>query len=203
MRYASSRHSSRRLGPSAGVGNRAPSRIACQRARKSGARRSSSAQSASSLSDTGSSPAARVAAIRNLAGRRFSATSRYHESALWIAGSSQILSLAKSLMGRLPSAAFIRQRDDTYCSDRTIRSIAAGYMTLHRSRRVPRRGGPFCTEPWCQHTTGRKGARTGDGATGSGESLLNPRRVSEPRPPVTAALENRWRRHKPHASVFR
>src|SRR5262245_46109143 len=39
--------------------------------------------------------------MRNLAGRRFSATSRYHDSALRIDGSSQIVSLAKSPMGRL------------------------------------------------------------------------------------------------------
>ena len=83
-------------------------------ARKSGMRRSSSAQSTSSPSAAGSSRAATVAAMRNMAGRRFSATSRYHESALWIAGSSQILILAKSLMCRHPSAAFVRRRDITH-----------------------------------------------------------------------------------------
>jgi hypothetical protein len=92
----------RRLGPSTASGSRTPARIACQRARKSGVSRSSSAHSASSISDAGSSSAATVAAMRNLAGRRFSATSRYHESALWIAGSSQILSLARSLIGPAP-----------------------------------------------------------------------------------------------------
>jgi hypothetical protein len=45
---------------------------------------------------------ATVAAMRNLAGRRFSATSKYHDSAPRIAGSSQILSRAKSLMNRSP-----------------------------------------------------------------------------------------------------
>ena len=44
---------------------------------------------------------ATVAAMRNLAGRRFSATSRYHASAPRIAGSSQTLSFAKSRMNRL------------------------------------------------------------------------------------------------------
>src|SRR5262245_44614501 len=38
--------------------------------------------------------------MRNLAGRRFSATSRYHDSAPRIAESSQTLSLSKSLMNR-------------------------------------------------------------------------------------------------------
>ena len=41
---------------------------------------------------------ATVAAMRNLAGRRFSATSRYQGSAPRTAGSSQIFSLARSLM---------------------------------------------------------------------------------------------------------
>ena len=44
---------------------------------------------------------AMVAAMRNLAGRRFSATSRYHDNAPRIAGSFQIVSLPRSLMGRL------------------------------------------------------------------------------------------------------
>ena len=44
-------------------------------------RRSSSIQRASSLLATGSSCVATVAAIRNLAGRRFSATSRDHDFA--------------------------------------------------------------------------------------------------------------------------
>ena len=61
--------SSSRLEPSAAGGNGAPARIACQRARKIGVRRSSSAHSASSLLAAGSSPAATVAAMRNLAGR--------------------------------------------------------------------------------------------------------------------------------------
>src|SRR5207245_1257246 len=54
-----------------------------------------------SLLAAGSSCAATVAAMRNLAGRRFSATSRYHDSAPRIARSSQIVSLAKSPTGRL------------------------------------------------------------------------------------------------------
>src|SRR5215471_1118258 len=72
--------------------------MACQRARNTGVRRSSSAHNASSQLTRGSSPVATVAAMRNLAGRRFSATSRYHDSAPRIAGSSQIFSLARSLM---------------------------------------------------------------------------------------------------------
>src|SRR5262249_62171163 len=44
---------------------------------------------------------ATVAAMRNLAGRRFSATSRYHPSVPRIAGSSQTLSFDKSRMNRL------------------------------------------------------------------------------------------------------
>jgi hypothetical protein len=51
-------------------------RIVCQRSRNIGVRRSSSAQSASSLDATGSICVASVAAMRNLAGRRFSATSK-------------------------------------------------------------------------------------------------------------------------------
>src|SRR5262249_7041250 len=72
--------------------------MACQRARNIGVRRSSSAHNASSQLTTGSSPVATVAAMRNLAGRRFSATSRYQDSAPRTAGSSQIFSLARSLM---------------------------------------------------------------------------------------------------------
>src|SRR5262249_48785435 len=92
---------SNRLGPSAARGNDPPARIACQRARNIGVRRSSSIQRASSLHARGSSCVATVAAMRNLAGRWFSATSRYHDSALPIAGSSQIFSLAKSPTGWL------------------------------------------------------------------------------------------------------
>src|SRR5215471_3848678 len=104
MRYASSRHSSSRLGPSAAGGNGAPALIACQRARKIGVKSSNSAQSASSPLAAGSSCVATVAAIRNLAGHRFSATSRYHDNAPRIAGSSQTLSWAKSLMRGLVTA---------------------------------------------------------------------------------------------------
>src|SRR6516225_1593482 len=98
MRWASSRHSSSRLGPSAAGGKEDPALIARQRVRKLGVSSSSSAHKASSLLAAGSSCVATVAAIRNLAGRRFSATSRYHDSAPRIAGSSQILSWAKSLI---------------------------------------------------------------------------------------------------------
>src|SRR5262249_62040311 len=68
------------------------------RVRNIGVSRSSSAHNASSQLTSGSSPVATVAAMRNLAGRRFSATSRYQDRAPRIAGSSQIFSLAKSLM---------------------------------------------------------------------------------------------------------
>ena len=84
--------------------NGAPARIACQRPRNIGVRRSSSAQSASSLDATGSICVASVAAIRNLAGRRFSATSRYQDRPSRIAGSPQIFKCAKSLMKELPAA---------------------------------------------------------------------------------------------------
>src|SRR5262249_50411057 len=49
-----------------------PARIACHLSRNIGVRRSSSAQSASALEVAGSSWVGRVAAIRNLAGLRFS-----------------------------------------------------------------------------------------------------------------------------------
>ena len=56
-------------------------RIVPHRARKIGVSRSSSTHSTASLLSAGSSSVAIVAAMRNLAGRRFSATSRYHDSA--------------------------------------------------------------------------------------------------------------------------
>jgi hypothetical protein len=55
------------------------------------------------LAASGSMGVATVAAIRNLAGRQFSATSRYQDKLWRIAGSSQILKRAKSL-------AFSRER---------------------------------------------------------------------------------------------
>jgi hypothetical protein len=79
--------------------NRAPVRITCQRARKTGVRRSNSAQSAFPLLAAGSNFMAIVAAIRNLAERRFSATSGCHDNEPRIAGSFQMLSLARSLIG--------------------------------------------------------------------------------------------------------
>src|SRR5262249_38293765 len=82
-------------------GNGAPARIACQRSRNIGVRRSSSDQSAFSLAAVGSISVTTVAAIRNLAGRRFSATSRYHDRLSRIAGPSQSFKCARSLMGQL------------------------------------------------------------------------------------------------------
>jgi hypothetical protein len=79
-------------------------------AREKLAWRSSSTQSASSLRAGGSSCVGTVAAMRNLAGRRFSATSRYHDSAPRIAGSSQIVRLAKSPTGRLLGSIYILRR---------------------------------------------------------------------------------------------
>src|SRR5262249_2927857 len=64
-----------------------------------------------------SSCVATVAAMRNLAGRRFSATSRYHDSAPRIAGSSQIFSLARSLMNSsiyCLDASTLRSANHTY-----------------------------------------------------------------------------------------
>src|SRR5215831_7445737 len=54
------------------------------------------------LLGAGSSWIGRVAAIPNLAGLRFSATARYHDRLSRIAGSSQILNRAKSLMAAAP-----------------------------------------------------------------------------------------------------
>src|SRR5262249_32095080 len=115
-------------------GNDAPARIACQRARKIGVRRSSSTQSVSSLLAGGSSCVAIVAAIRNLAGRRFSATSRYHDSAPRTAGSSQIVSVAKSLTGRLLRFIYA-PAPPTYISTRGA-GAAAGSAAFHPSRRL-------------------------------------------------------------------
>jgi hypothetical protein len=86
----------------------APARIACQRARKIGVTRSSSAHSTSSLLAARSSSVVTVAAMRNLAGRRFSATSRYHDSAPRIAGilpNSQLGQVAHELASCLYSPA--------------------------------------------------------------------------------------------------
>jgi hypothetical protein len=80
----------------------APSRIACQRTTNIGIRRSNSVQSASSPEVAGSSWVARVAAMRNFAGLRFSATARYQDRPSRIAGSLQIPSPAKSLMEVVP-----------------------------------------------------------------------------------------------------
>jgi hypothetical protein len=61
----------------------------------------SSSKRGSSLAAAGSICVAR---IRNLAGRRFSATSRYHDRLSRIAGLSQIFKCAKSLIERLLAA---------------------------------------------------------------------------------------------------
>jgi hypothetical protein len=70
--------------------------------------RSSSAHSTSSLLAARSSSVVTVAAMRNLAGRRFSATSRYHDSAPRIAGilpNSQLGQVAHELASCLYSPA--------------------------------------------------------------------------------------------------
>jgi hypothetical protein len=61
-----------------------------------------SAQSASSLEVAGSSWVARLAEMQNLAGLWFSAAARYQDRLSRIAGSSQILNRAKSLMVAAP-----------------------------------------------------------------------------------------------------
>src|SRR5208337_103576 len=66
-------------------------RMDSQRARKQGVSRSRSAQSAASSADAGSTFVKTVEAIRNLAGRLFSATSRYQASASQISGSIHFL----------------------------------------------------------------------------------------------------------------
>ena len=89
-----------------------------QRARNIGVRRSSSAQSASSPLAAGSSFVATVAAMRNLAGRRFSATARYQDKAPQMAGSSQTVSLVKSLMGPAPAPWRWPAKRDSRSGDR-------------------------------------------------------------------------------------
>jgi hypothetical protein len=151
MRYASSRHSSSRLGPSAPGGKRPPPRISCHRARKIGVRRSNSTQSASSLLAKRSSGVPTVAAMRNLAGRRFSATSRYHDSAPRIAGSCQIVSLAKSLMDGPASSIF----DVRACWGAFRFALGTPAPTCRR-RPLSKRGDRSLPHPICLRSAGRE-----------------------------------------------
>jgi hypothetical protein len=118
-------------GPALPAVSGAPARIACQHATKTGVSRSSSAHSESSLLAAGSRRAATVAAMRNLAGRRFSATSRYHDSAPRIAGSSQILRLPRSLMiNSNPATDMVSLNSLRSCRVQSLRYGSASFEDL-------------------------------------------------------------------------
>jgi hypothetical protein len=87
---------------------------------------------------------ATVEAMRNLAGRRFSATSKYHDSAPRIAGSSQILSLAKSLTSQLKpfgshAVLVVHEPGDVAARFREALDIPGSHRIAHH-REYDRRG---------------------------------------------------------------
>ena len=101
-RWVSSRHKSTRSSPRAGgLSAASRSRMASQRSTNAGvSRRSSSAHRASSDGSSRATSIGIVRAMRNFAGLRFSATSRYQPSRSRSPGSSQTQSWPKALVGR-------------------------------------------------------------------------------------------------------